>query len=143
MKYISTTFILGAILFVTAFTTTVAASEKVVVIVHKDNANVVDKRLIVKIYTGAAKSWPDGTPVFALDQANNSSARSEFYASVVGKSKVTMRAIWAQNIFSGRGLPPKLANLDEEMKELVSNNKNAIGYILSSSADDRIKVINP
>jgi len=143
MKYISTTFMLAAILFSTAFSITVAASDKVVVIVHKDNTNVVDKQMIVKIYTGAVKSWPDGTPVFALDQANNSSARSEFYADVIGKSKVTMRAIWAQNIFSGRGLPPKLVEPDEEMKKLVSSNKNAVGYILSSSVDDSIKVINP
>ena len=143
MIYIPTTFILGTLLLMTAFTTTLAASEKVVVIVHIDNTNVVNKQMIVKIYTGAVKSWPDGTPVFALDQANNSSARSGFYASVVGKSKVTMRAIWAQNIFSGRGLPPKLAEPDEEMKKLVSSNKNAVGYILSSSVDDSIKVVNP
>ena len=130
-----------ATLLVATILSASASAEEVAVIVNKSNANLVDRALVVKLYTGAARSWPDGSPVFVLDQAEDSPARAEFYAQVIGKSAATMKAIWAQNIFSGRGLPPKLANPDVEMKKLVSANKNAIGYISASAVDDSVKVI--
>lgn len=132
-----------ATLLLAAVLNTALAADNLVVIVNKENNNVIDKKLIVKIYTGATKGWPDGSPVFALDQAENNPIRSQFYSDVIGKSKVTMRAIWAQNIFSGRAMPPKLANPDDEMKEIVRNNKHAIGYIKAESADETVKVITP
>jgi len=118
-----------------------AQAADVVVIVNKDNANPIDRALIINIYTGATRGWPDGTPVFALDQDDNSPVRTDFYANVIGKSRAAMRAIWAQNISSGKGLPPKLAKPDAMIKKLVSGNKNAIGYIHASSVDGSIKVV--
>jgi ABC-type phosphate transport system substrate-binding protein len=130
-----------AALLIAALLNVPASAEDVAVIVNKSNTNAVDHALVVKLYTGAARSWPDGSPVFVVDQAEDSPARAVFYAQVIGKSAATMKAIWAQNIFSGRGLPPKLANPDAEMKNLVSANKNAIGYISASTVDDSVRVI--
>ncbi len=113
----------------------------VVVIVNKANANVVDKAFVVKAYTGATKSWPDGGPVFVLDQSEDNPIRADFYSSVLGKSSANMKAQWAHNIFSGKGLPPKVANPDAEVKKIVSTNKNAIGYINASNVDDTVKVV--
>lgn len=118
-----------------------AQADDVVVIVNKNNVNPIKHAMVVKIYTGAVRGWPDGTPVYALDQDDSSPARADFYANVIGKSRAAMRAIWAQNIFTGKGLPPKLVNSDAEMKKLVSSNKNAIGYIRASGVDDSIKVV--
>ena len=116
-------------------------AEDIVVIVNKDNPNVVDKQYIARLYTGAIKGWPDGSPAFPVDQLEESAARTVFYASVVGKSQATMRAIWQQNIFGGNGLPPKIVSPDAAMKHLVANNRNAIGYILASQVDASVKVI--
>ncbi len=115
----------------------------VMVIVNKGNTNPIDRELIIKIYTGAAAGWPDGSPVTAFDQENDNPVRADFYKQIVGKSRAAIRAIRAQNIFSGRGLPPKLANPDAEMKKLVSSDKNAIGYIHASSMDDSVKAVKP
>jgi ABC-type phosphate transport system substrate-binding protein len=130
-----------AALLIAAILSAPASAEEVAVIVNKSNTNAVDHALVVKLYTGAARGWPDGSPAFVLDQGEDSPARAEFYAAVIGKSAAAMKAIWAQNIFSGRGLPPKLANPDVEMKKLVSANKNAIGYIKASSVDDSVRVV--
>lgn len=118
-----------------------AQAESVVVIVNKDNANVVDKLYITRIYTGAIRGWPDGSPTFPVDQMEDSAARAAFYDTIVGKSQATMRAIWLQNIFSGNGLPPKIASPDAAVKLLVVNNRNAIGYILASQVDSTVRVI--
>lgn len=117
-----------------------AQADDVVVIVNKGNTNPIDHALVIKIYTGATRGWPDGTPIFALDQDDDSPIRADFYANVLGKSRAIVKAIWAQNIFAGKGLPPKIANPDAEMKKLVSSNKSSIGYIRASSVDDSVKV---
>lgn len=118
-----------------------AGAEDLVVVVNKANANAVDKAFVLKVYMGQAKNWPDGEPVFALDQSERNPIRSEFNSKILSKSNGNMKALWAQNIFSGKGLPPKVVDLDTEVKKIVSTNKNAIGYIKASSSDDTVKVV--
>jgi ABC-type phosphate transport system substrate-binding protein len=117
------------------------AADDVVVIVNKDIPHIVDKDYVAGIYTGRIKGWPDGSPVFPLDQSESSPARAEFYATVVGRSQANMQALWAQNIFAGKGLPPKVASPGAEMKRLVATNRNAIGYIRLSEVDATVKVL--
>ncbi|MGE0311718.1 MAG: hypothetical protein AB7P21_08905 [Lautropia sp.] len=117
------------------------AAEAVVVIVNPANPNPVERSFIVGVYTGAIKGWPDGSPVFALDQHENTEARKTFGDTILGKSQANLRAIWSQNIFTGRGFPPKLAAPDDEMKRIVASNRHAIGYILESKVDGTVKVV--
>jgi ABC-type phosphate transport system substrate-binding protein len=119
----------------------VRAADDVVVIINKDIPHIVDKDYVAGIYTGRIKGWPDGSPVFPLDQGESSPARAEFYATVVGRSQANIQALWAQNIFAGKGLPPKVATPGAEMKRLVATNRNAIGYIRASEVDDTVKVL--
>lgn len=131
----------GIALCLAAFTcaTSLANGDDIVVIVHKDNPHRIEKSYVADIYTGRAKGWPDGSPVFSLDQGEAEAARADFYRQVLGKSVANMQALWAQNIFAGRGLPPKLATPAAEMKRIVAANKHAIGYIRVSELDDSVK----
>lgn len=119
-----------------------AQVDPVVVIVNKNNTRPINRALVVKIYTGAAKTWPDGTPAVAVDQRPGSVAREDFYHRFIGKSHAAMRALWAQNIFAGKGLPPKPLPSDLDVRELVRTRPNAIGYIRASQVDDSIRVID-
>lgn len=139
MKHITLKYLLA--LFAGVALSLPAGAADVVVIVNKDNSNTVDKAFVVKIYTGEAKNWPDGGPIFALDQGEDSQIRADFNSNVLGKSSGNMKALWAQNIFSGKGLPPKVVDPDAEVKKVVSTNKNTIGYIKASSVDDTVKVV--
>ena len=38
----------------------------VAVIVHPDNPHAVTPEFVRRLYTGAIRSWPDGSPAFAL-----------------------------------------------------------------------------
>lgn len=118
-------------------------ADPVVTIVHKDNPHPIDRRYVAGIYTGRVRTWPDGSPVLPLDVGEGSRVRTQFYTRVVGKSEATMQALWSKNIFAGRGLPPTLAPQGGEMKRLVATNRNAIGYLRASEADDSVKVIDP
>lgn len=117
------------------------AADEIAIIVHKDNPAVIDTAYVTRIYTGLLKGWPDGSPVFPLDQSDDAPARRVFYARLVGKSPAAMKAIWSQNIFTGKGLPPKVASPDAEMMRIVSTNRNAIGYMLASQVDASVRVI--
>lgn len=118
-----------------------ASAENIVVIVNKDNPNNVDRGYVRQIYTAAARVWPDGAPVVMFDQGEDSEARELFYSTIVGKSAANMRALWSQNIFTGRGLPPRIATPDEQMKRIIAGNRNAIGYIRASALDASVRVL--
>jgi ABC-type phosphate transport system substrate-binding protein len=111
-----------------------------VVIVNKANTAAVDKAMVAKIYTGEMKSWSDGTLVAAYDLPEDNAQRANFSTEVVGKPVTSLKAFWAQLIFSGKALPPKSAPSDDDMKKMVAANKGAVGYIKPGSVDDSVKV---
>ena len=130
--------VLGGLVLLVA---SIAHAADYVVIVHKANVNPIDKAFVVKAYTGDTKTWPDGGPLMLIDQSEDSLVRVEFSKDALGRSVAQMKALWAQNVFSGRALPPKIVDGDAEVKKGVAANKNAIGYIKSSSVDDSVKVV--
>ncbi len=115
-------------------------ADDIVVIVHKDNVQAINLNYVQQLYVGAVRGWPDGTQAFVLDQPDGSPGRELFSFSVLQRSPANVRAIWAQNIFTGRGFPPKVA-ADEQMRRIVAGNRNAIGYIRASEVDASVRVI--
>lgn len=118
-----------------------ASAEEFVVVGNKGNGQDADKAFVVKAFTGETKAWPDGTALMLIDQGEDNALRGEFYQKTVGKSAGNVKAMWAQLVFSGRALPPKVIDGDAEVKKAVAANKGAIGYIKASSADDSVRVI--
>ena len=127
-------------LVLTAFPFYVHAAD-FIVIVNKDNASAVDKATAARMFTGDMKSWGDGTPVTAVDLPEDNPVRASFSTDVIGKSVSNMKAFWAQNVFSGKALPPKQVASDDEVKKLVSSTKGGIGYIKPSSADASVRTV--
>lgn len=119
------------------------AADDIVVIINKDNPHVVDRAYVQRIYTGVSKAWPDASPVFPLDQDQSGDVRESFCQQWLGRSAAAVGAIWAQNIFTGKALPPKIVAPDDRMKKIVATNRNAIGYIRRSSMDDTVKLLQP
>jgi ABC-type phosphate transport system substrate-binding protein len=111
------------------------------IITNKDNANAVDKDFVAKIYRGEAKVWPNGDSVVSYDLPDENAARVAFDQEVAGKSVSQMKALWGQLIFSGKAVPPKKMESDDDVKKAVASNKGAVGYIKASSADGSVKVI--
>jgi ABC-type phosphate transport system substrate-binding protein len=112
-----------------------------VIITNKGNTNAVDKELVAKIYRGEAKVWPNGDSVSAYDLPEDNAARATFDQEVAGKSVSQMKALWGQLIFSGKAVPPKKVESDDEVKKAVAANKGAVGYVSASSVDGSVKAI--
>lgn len=112
-----------------------------VVITNKANGNAVDKEFVTKIYKGEAKVWPNGDSVVAYDLPEDNAARAAFDQEVAGKSISQMKALWGQLVFSGKAVPPKKVDSDDDVKKAVASNKGAVGYISAASADGSVKVV--
>jgi hypothetical protein len=115
----------------------------VAVIVHPDNPHAVTPEFVRRLYTGAIRSWPDGSPAFALDLPEEHALRPAFSQQWLGRSVANVRAIWSQNIFTGKGLPPRVTSAEAEMRRLVATHRNAIGYIGIAMLDDQVKGSKP
>jgi len=83
-----------------------------------------------------AKFTPQRTAVLQVMQAEGSSTRDEFYAGFTGKSGAQIKAHWLKIAFTDRGQRPKDVSNSIEVKKLVAENPNAIGYIEQKTVDE-------
>ena len=67
--------------------------------------------------------------------------KEEFYLKLVKLSAIKVSRYRAAYIFSGRGAFPTQVKDSAEVKNIVANNPNAIGYIDSKFVDQSVKVV--
>lgn len=112
-----------------------AAAELVLVVNPQNPATKMYASQAAQFFLGGSVQF---TPV---EQAENSAIRAEFYKKVLEREPGQVQAIWSKIIFSGKGKPPKECKSSAEVKKIISENVNAIGYIEKSAVDDSVKVI--
>lgn len=113
------------------------------VIVSASNPNsTMDQATVSKIFLGKAKSFPDGSQALPVDQDTGSKTREAFNSTVLSKSDSQLKSYWSRLIFTGKGTPPKQSGTDAEIKALVANNPNIIGYVDSAAVDGTVKVVH-
>ncbi|VAW56037.1 hypothetical protein MNBD_GAMMA07-1696 [hydrothermal vent metagenome] len=112
-----------------------------VVIVNTANPDAsISKKVAKKIFMGK-KTSTGSTEVIPVDQSEGSTARDDFYKKAAKKSPEKMKSYWSKMIFSGRAQPPKVISGDAAIIDWVKQNKNAIGYVDSSSVNSSVKLI--
>ncbi|HUO43753.1 MAG TPA: phosphate ABC transporter substrate-binding protein [Burkholderiales bacterium] len=118
-----------------------AMGDVVAVVSIKNPTTSLTANQVVDIFLGRTSRFPNGAPAVPIDQAESSRARDEFYARFAGKSTAQMKAYWSKIIFTGRGQPPREAPNSAEVKKLLADNPQAIGYIEKSAVDGSVKVL--
>lgn len=137
MNKLMTRFFICISLFLSA-----QAYAEVSVIVSTNNANAaIDENTLSRIFLGKTSSFPDGSQSIPVDQNEGAAARDSFNETVLGKNANQLKAYWSRLIFTGKGTPPKESGNDTDIKALVANNPNLIGYIDSSAVDGTVKVV--
>lgn len=119
----------------------VQASADGVVIVNPANSAALSKSDVQNIFLAKAKSFPDGVSVSPVNLSENNATRSEFEDAVCEKSDSQMKSYWAKLLFTGKAIPIKQLDGDQEVIDFVSKNRDAIGYVDSSSVTDSVKVV--
>jgi ABC-type phosphate transport system substrate-binding protein len=118
---------------------------EVAVIVSINNGNSytsIDKDLVERIFLAKVKNFPDGTVVKPLNLKQGHYLRDEFNSGFLSKTESQLSRYWSRLRFSGKGKLPQEAQTVEEVKALVANNPNLIGYIDSMDVDDSVKVVH-
>ncbi|MEO6080602.1 MAG: phosphate ABC transporter substrate-binding protein [Steroidobacteraceae bacterium] len=122
-------------------TAAVAHADVVAVVSDTSAVMSLNKEQVVAIFLGKSAHFPNGTQAVPIDQADSTAARTEFYARFAGKSPAQLRAHWSKIIFTGRGRPPRVVANSSEIKKLLLQNPNAIGYIEQSAVDSSVRVV--
>jgi ABC-type phosphate transport system substrate-binding protein len=108
-------------------------AEDIVVIVNPAAAPI-SKEQIADLYLGRSDAW------IAVDQAVGSVIYGEFYKKLTGRDSAQIKAIWAQILFTSRGVPPKQLPDSAAVKKAVAANPKAVGYIEKSAVDASVKI---
>lgn len=119
--------------------TTTAVQAEIVVVVNNANSVALSKSDVSRIFLGKMKSFSGGGKVAAVNVSSDSATREEFNKKALNKSSSQVKAYWSKRVFSGKGTPPKELDSDAKIKEFVSSNPNAIGYIDSANLDGTVK----
>ena len=115
---------------------------EVVVVVNRDsNITNISKAQAANVFLGKSKIMPDGQLVIPIDQKRGSAVRDTFYLKLVSKGRNQLNAYWSRQVFTGKSQPPVSVGNHEDVKLLVSNNPNMIGYIDAAAVDSTVKVI--
>ena len=117
------------------------ASAEVAVIVNPANTNTISKEDIAKIYLAKTKTFPNGKTAIPIDRKEGSAIRVDFVSKVLSKDENQLKAYWSRLIFTGKGVPPKAVETDAEVKDIVSRNPDAIGFIDAGAVDGTVKVV--
>jgi len=119
-----------------------ARAGEAVLVVHRDNpVSSLEIAEVRGIFLGKKVFWDDGNGIEVLLQKSGETHQS-FSQNTLGKSPRQLSMYWKRILFSGVGIPPREVSGDKEMLELIAANVKAIGYIDSSSKDDRVKTIS-
>ena len=114
---------------------------EIVVIVHPESSvRALSTQQISDLYLGRLRAV-DGTPVQLLDLADDTSLRMRFFKSINGMDLPRVNAYWARLQFSGNVLAPLQIANPEALREAVSRNRRAIGYIEASQVTAQVRVI--
>ncbi len=113
-------------------------AELVVIVNPESGVEQLDRTDVINIYMGRFQKLPSGISAFPVDVAGD---KSVFYQQLVKKTLPEIQSYWARLIFSGRASPPRQAQDSEEVLDIISNNKGAVGYLDRSLVDERVRVV--
>jgi ABC-type phosphate transport system substrate-binding protein len=119
----------------------IARADVVVIVSARNPVSAISSEQASNIFLGRTASFPGGGHAVPIDQLESSVVREEFYLKINGKSVPQMKAYWARIIFTGKGLPPKEGGGNTEIKKLVADNPDLIGYIDRGQVDSSVKIL--
>ena len=117
------------------------SAEVVAVVSAKSAVTSMTKDQVADIFLGKAATFPTGGQAVPIDQAPSAAIRDDFYSKVTGRTATQLKSYWAKQSFSGKGTPPKAVSGDDEVKKLIAENPNLVGYMDKSRVDSSVRTV--
>ncbi len=118
-------------------------SPELAVVVNKSNSlDSVTSAELRALMLGEKSRWPDGKRAVAVETAPDSPEKALLLKSVVKMSDAILKRYYLQAAFTGKEVsPPKDVPSSAALKQFVASSPGAIGCILASQVDDKVKVL--
>lgn len=118
-----------------------AADDIVVIVNHDISVNKLSREEVIDIFLGRNRHLSSGVTALPKDLPGTSLEREQFYSRLTGKNLNEINAYWARLTFSGRAVPPAIVNSQEEVIQMVTDNRSAIGYLARSKVTPAVKIV--
>ncbi|MFK7160282.1 substrate-binding domain-containing protein [Marinospirillum sp. MEB164] len=112
-----------------------------VVIAHPSVPDGLSQNQIRDIYLGRNQQLPNGQQATPIEMSDNSPLKASFHTQVTGRSLAQLNAFWSQQVFTGRGQPPRSVESPAAMRAAVAATPGALGYLPASEVDASVKVL--
>jgi len=119
------------------------AGDEVDVIVNKSNSidalSLADAK---KIFDGDKGSWPNGKRITVIMLSQGHPARDAVLRDIYKMGESDYGKYFMQAAFTGKvDAPPQDVSSDADVKQQVTGNPGAIGYVNASDVDASVKVV--
>ena len=122
-------------------TTSLIVHFSLLVIVNPEIQGEISRNDVARIFLGKSTQFPGGEQAVPLDIDPRDPNYALFTREVLYKSPGQLRAFWAKQVFTGRGMPPKTAKSDEQLRTLVAEHKAYLSYIDADKKDASVRVV--
>lgn len=113
------------------------AAAQISVVVSATSSFRPTEQEIVELFTGLRTTWPDGSRVTLVDQAETP-VGERFYASFLRQPVSRVRKDLTRLVFAGQALPPIRVDGSVAVKRAVAESRTRIGYIPTSALDESV-----
>lgn len=117
-----------------------ASADDLVVIVHPERSERIERSDILQIYLKRRRFWSDGSQIVPINREAGSATRESFSQRVFGADSRSQIGFWNQQYFRGV-LPPLTLASDEAVLRYVAREPRAVGYVRSSLVDERVRIL--
>jgi ABC-type phosphate transport system substrate-binding protein len=123
-------------------TTSIASEQHFKIIVHPDNpSDSVSRDFLRDAFLKKETEW-HGETLRPIDLSSKHALREHFTTEVIRKSPAQLRTYWAQQVFSGKGVPPPAVESPAAVVAYVVAHPGAVGYLPADADPGKAKVIS-
>jgi ABC-type phosphate transport system substrate-binding protein len=114
---------------------------EVVVVVNTGVVDdTIDDKGIQRIYLGKKTSWPDHSSIVPV-MLKAGPVHQEFVEEIVGRSEHRFASYWRQMVFTGKGVPPRSFDTEDEVVDFVKETPGAVGYVSPATDVTGVKTL--
>jgi ABC-type phosphate transport system substrate-binding protein len=112
-----------------------------VIVNAKNPVTRLERRFIAEAFLKKRTHWDGDEPIQPVDLGQRSAVRDRFSRDVLDRDVASVRRYWAQQVFSGRGVPPPEVPNDADVIKYVAAHPGGIGYVAAGASLAGVKTI--
>jgi ABC-type phosphate transport system substrate-binding protein len=96
---------------------------------------------VIALFTGRARTFPDGGLATPYDHAGKSDARASFYRALTGMELARVNSYWSRLLFTGQVQPPPALANDAAVVARILAEPKALGYLTRPPVQAGLRVV--